>query len=49
MEKNYPAVTISFGNQQLWIKKKTLKDYVLIENDVYQMMIEKKVKANQNE
>lgn len=43
MEKNYPALTISFENQQTLIKQ-ILKDCVLIENEVYQMMIEKKEK-----
>lgn len=43
MENNYPALTISFENQQTLIKQ-ILKDYVLTENEVYQMMIEKKEK-----
>lgn len=43
MEKNYLAVTICFGNDQIWIKQ-MLKDYLLIENEVYQIMIQKKKK-----
>lgn len=49
MEKNYLAVTICFGNEQIWIKQ-ALKDYLLIENEVYQMMIKKKeqIKTSEN-
>lgn len=50
MEKNYLAVTICFGNEQIWIKQ-MLKDYLLIENEVYQMMIKKKkrqIKPSEN-
>lgn len=41
VEKNYLVVTTYFENQHIWLKQ-TLKDDVLMENEVYQMMIEKK-------